>query len=1059
MFNRKANVICFLYNTYPLIHIAVGTVFAQHTLNLILHTTKQMSDTTHTMKQKIFLSIISVIFFSSVVFSQATHVYTDAERKFKEAKELFIKQQYALSYPLLQQVKDAYPDNQKSNNSYLNDDVNYYFTVCRLKLQLPIAEQEAIHYIDWVNNTPRSQLMSFHLAKFYFEKDDFSSAIKYFENAGFINLSNEEVADAKFETAYCYFNLKRFSEAKPLFAEIIQLPESKYYIPANYYYGFIAFNDRQYNDALKSFRLVEDRDEYKDVVPYYVAQIYYFQNKKDEALKYGENILAKGSGQFYEKELKLLLGQIYFERKIFAKAQPLLEYYVNNSDKVSKETLYELSYCYYVSNQYAKAIEGLKQLSNEQDSLGQNSMYLLGDLYLKTGQKANARNAFQFCAYNSSNKKQQEISRFNYAKLSYELGYQDIALNEMQRFLTDYPNSEYKNEGREILVNLLANTSNFRDALALYWSFDKPTPAMQKVYPKILYGRAVELMNDQQVVKADELFTKILQLPASDVTPYANFWKGEIAYRAYNYDEAIRYLTFFTQNAGSAQGEANYTNARYNLGYSWLKKEFYKNALGYFEPVSKYAVTASYVEQDAYVRSADCYYMMKEFAKANGMYDNVVNNALQQSDYAIFQKAMIAGIKTSAAKITTLNTLIRQYPQSSLVPDANMEIANTYIADEKFGEAIPSLKNILTLNNAGGLKPRAYLQLGLVYYNMNKNNDALNYYQQLLQLYPQSPEADEAMDNIKSIYVEEGRPNEYVELMKKNGKTISVTEADSLTYTSAELKYNNNDCNAAITGFSNYLSQYPNGAFALEANYFRSECYAKNKDWANAITGYKYVNAKGANKYFERATLAVAQILYIEMKDYNEAKKYFASLRTNAINQDNQLEAVRGLVRCYYQLKDYAQANDAAKELLARKNISTDDKSIGFMVLGKSQQVNNDCAGAISSFKSCAAINRSAWGAEARYEVAHCQFNLKNLAAAEKAAQVVIKETGSYDLWVTKSYILLGDIFMEQKDYFNAKATYQSVAQNATIVELKTEAQQKYDKAVADEKNVSKLEN
>ncbi len=54
-------------------------------------------------------------------------------------------------------------------------------------------------------------------------------------------------------------------------------------------------------------------------------------------------------------------------------------------------------------------------------------MYLLGDAYLKTGQKANARNAFLFCAANSSNAKQKEISQFNYGKLSYELGYQDVA--------------------------------------------------------------------------------------------------------------------------------------------------------------------------------------------------------------------------------------------------------------------------------------------------------------------------------------------------------------------------------------------------------------------------------------------------------------------------------------------------------------------------------------------------------------------------------------------------------------------------------------------------------
>jgi predicted negative regulator of RcsB-dependent stress response len=69
----------------------------------------------------------------------------------------------------------------------------------------------------------------------------------------------------------------------------------------------------------------------------------------------------------------------------------------------------------------------------------------------------------------------------------------------------------------------------------------------------------------------------------------------------------------------------------------------------------------------------------------------------------------------------------------------------------------------------------------------------------------------------------------------------------------------------------------------------------------------------------------------------------------------------------------------------------------------------------------------------------------------------VIKETGSYDYWVTSAYILLGDIFMQQKDYFNAKATYESVAQNSVISELKTKAQQKLDAAIAEEKVNSKI--
>ena len=250
---------------------------------------------------------------------------------------------------------------------------------------------------------------------------------------------------------------------------------------------------------MRAFKLVETQEAYKGVVPYYIAEILYFQGKKDEALRYGESVLGRPGVLFYQKEMNLLIGQLYFEKKNYQKAAPLLQAYVNSSDKVTKEIMYELSYCYYDANDLEKAIEGFKQLSTEKDSMGQNSMYLLGDCYLRTNQKANARNAFQYSAYNNSNKLQQKVSRFNYAKLSYELGYQDIALQEMKKYLNDYPGSEYDTEAKEIMVSMLANTNNFAEALKLYESFDKPTASMQKVYPRILYGRAVELVNDQRL--------------------------------------------------------------------------------------------------------------------------------------------------------------------------------------------------------------------------------------------------------------------------------------------------------------------------------------------------------------------------------------------------------------------------------------------------------------------------------------------------------------------------------------------------------------------------------
>jgi predicted Zn-dependent protease len=254
------------------------------------------------------------------------------------------------------------------------------------------------------------------------------------------NLSNREIADMKFHQGYSYFNLQNFAKARPLFNSIRNIKDDPNYLDANYYYGFLAFRDKQYNEALESFRIVENEKNYETVVPYYVAQIYYIQGKKEEAITYIQNKLQSGSSsQYYDLELKQLIGHAYFEKGEYAKALPYLEDYVGRSKKVRREDLYELSYCYYQANNLAKAIDGFKQLSGKDDSLSQHAMYLLGDAYLRTGQKSNARNAFLFCSSNSSNAEQKEISTYQYAKLSYELGYQDEALNSLSSFIADYP--------------------------------------------------------------------------------------------------------------------------------------------------------------------------------------------------------------------------------------------------------------------------------------------------------------------------------------------------------------------------------------------------------------------------------------------------------------------------------------------------------------------------------------------------------------------------------------------------------------------------------------------
>jgi TolA-binding protein len=1008
------------------------------------------------MKRTILPFLLLICFFSQ---AQQTFWLTDPQATYKQAQELYQKQYYSLAYPIFKQLEQDEGLRPQLYETFGFENIRYYTLVCSLNQDDSTAVYPAKVFMDGDNNAARDEMLGYQLAEFYFRHGNYDAALKLYETAGIDNLSNEEIATLKFHKGYVYFIRKNFDLAKPLFDAIRQLPKDVHYLDANYYYGYICFYQKKYLEAFSAFSIVDNDPNYARFVPYYIANIYLAEGQKDKAISYAAAKLA-GGNQYYDTELRQLVGHGYYEEKDFRKALPYLESYVNNAKTVSRQDLFELSYCYYQSQNYTKAIDGFKQLGSKDDSLAQNAMYLLGDAYLKTNQKANARNAFLFCASNSSYPVQKEVSQFQYAKLSYELGYPGVALTEFRSFLTEYPKSAYAPEARELLLNVLANTSNYKDALALMDSVSNPSAAAKQLKARLLYGRATELINDGLLSNAAELLDRAAREPNNAaLLPYINFWRGEIAYRTNRLDDAIPFFYEYLKTPVS-RGEVNATSARYDLGYCYLKKENYKEALNYFsQVVHNPGINAGPLEQDAYIRMADCYYMNRDFKTAVPMYNKVLEYSWPASDYATFQKAMVAGVNNPAEKVNLLNGLIRKYPNSYLVVEANMEIANTYLSNEQFRESLSYLNLVILSDGNEGLKPRALLRSGLANSNLGNNAEALNKYNALLKKYPNSVEAQEALENAKSIYVEEGRSADYVNFAKGMGIAISASQEDQLAYQEAEVQFNNGNFSVAQLKFEDYLKRFPEGKYALEANFYKSEMYASQKNWAKAISGYQIVADKAPNKFAEKSILQAARINFFNLKDYAGAEVYYAKLKNFSTSSENKMEAMRGLLRCQFELQQWTAAGDNAKELLGEKSIGSDDRIIASMVMGKSYQSNGNCESAIPYFKTVASMSRAAYGAEAQYQIASCQYNQNRLKDAEKSAFEVIHKSGSYELWVTKSYFLLGDIYLKEKDYFNAKATFQSLVENAKIEDIRIQAEQRLDEVKKEEAVNSKISN
>jgi outer membrane protein assembly factor BamD (BamD/ComL family) len=101
---------------------------------------------------------------------------------------------------------------------------------------------------------------------------------------------------------------------------------------------------------------------------------------------------------------------------------------------------------------------------------------------------------------------------------------------------------------------------------------------------------------------------------------------------------------------------------------------------------------------------------------------------------------------------------------------------------------------------ASSYVPSALLQLGLIDYNRNRNQDAIEYYKQVAEGYPGTPESRSALAGLRNIYLDMNDIDSYVAYTRTLGDFASVTisEQDSLTYMAAENLYMAGNCRQAI---------------------------------------------------------------------------------------------------------------------------------------------------------------------------------------------------------------------------------------------------------------------
>lgn len=969
------------------------------------------------------LLIICCLLIANSSFGQLTEFFTDADRPYKEAWELFIKEKYSAA----REQFDAY---LKGGKGTANNRINaeFYAAACSYELWNPDAEERLMQFTANHAESTKAPLAWFYLGRHYYRTKKYNQALPAFEKADVYYLSGDEVPEYYFKTGYCYFNKGDNDKAARNFHEILNV-KSKYQTAAQYYYGHIAYSNNNYKTALEYFSKLDSSATFGPLVPYYITQMYFDQAKYQEAIDYAVPVLKNKSPQ-NNAEIMRIVAESYYRKGDYKNALVYFDGYSQATPVLSRDDRYTIGMCEFKGGNYGNAITQFEKVIGPQDSIDQNAWYHLGACYLKEKNKTSARNAFEFASKSSYNPSITELSLFNYAKLSYELKLPG-GLNAFRNFLDKYPNSSYADEANELLAELYLSTRNYKDALAALDKVKTQSTRTKGAYQKVAYFRGTELMNDGENDKAISMFEKaILNDVDPDVKAKAIYWKAEILFKQAKYDPAIKQYRTFVFNPGSVNTPM-YNIANYNIGYCYFKLANYNESQSWFRKyLAKKSPEENDIYNDALVRTGDCFYANRDFDNALQYYSQAISNKAASADYALFQKGVILGLQgQSEAKSSTLTSLLSSYPKSRYRADALFERGRSFMTAGDVTKARDNFSTLLREFPNSQYARKAQLNIALTYYNNKQDNEALEQFKKVISNYPGTPEATEALNSVKNIYVSDGKPDEYFSYVKNiPNASVSSGAQDSITYEAAEQRYLKSSFDEAARDFNKYLQQFPNGAYRLNATFYKAECDYRNKNYTEALTGYESIIGEQSNIFTEKSLAKAASINYGN-KNYSKAIEQFTKLEQNADMRDNILAAQTGLIRSFYFNKNYDQAIVYAQKLINGEKVSNETMNEAHLVWGRSAMELNDLAAAKKEY-TIISKQSSQTGAEAKYMLALIDFKMGNFKASQNKCYDVANQVPSYDYWIAKSFILLADNFVELKDNFQAKATLQSILDN-----------------------------
>jgi tetratricopeptide (TPR) repeat protein len=962
-------------------------------------------------------------------FGQKSEKYTSHNKTFFDAEELFDKAQFSAA----QREFRHYLTNEKNIQSPLYVKARYYEAASALELFNDNAIELLEKFLEDYPATIYKESIYFRIGKYFYQKKKYQDALDYFNQLNQRALAVEDKPEYFFKLGYANFQLGNFKEARSAFYEVKD-GDSNYAGPALYYFSHISYQDKSYQVALEGFKKLQNDARFKEVVPYYIAQILYLQEKYDELVVYAPGIMDSVKTK-RSSEMSLLIGDAYYKTGKFDEAVPYLEAY-NTTKQTTRQEDYQLGYAYFKSGSYTKAVNMFDRVAKENDLLGQSALYHMGESYLKENKFDYARSSFESAANLDFDPNIQEDALFNYAILSYQLDYNpfDEAIEALELYLERYPKSKKRQDVYQYLVNVYTTTKNYQSAIDAIDRIEDKDMKLKHAYQLLAFNRGTELFQNANFPEAIKRFELVKKYP---IDPQLNaksvYWTADAHYKMKDFDKSIQQFRAFLNEGGNYLLKEHHT-AHYNIAYCYLQKHDTLSALQSFRTYLQQAdLNDTPRKVDALLRTGDGYFTMRDDDKAIQYYQDVVKLEQGNEDYALYQQAIALGYQSkSDQKISTLLNIVNNYSKSPLVVKSLYEIANTYQGLSQNDKALKYYDQIIIdYPKKTEMVQAALYNTGLIHLQEKKYAKAESLFKRVLGEFATSGEqCKSVISSLIDLYKAQNTPEKVGELPALYPcAEISEDEQEFIYFETAFGLYQDSSYAETIPAIKNYFNKYPNGPHKIDLLFFMAESYYNTEDKENALSYYEQLADEKENSLTEKALIR-ASFLRFQKEEYQMALEHFAKLEEITSNPVQVFNAQQGLMRCHLFLKNWIYLETYADKVLESSQITNSDKPEAKYCLGMGQKGLEKYSEALTSFDYVTKKSDALISVQSKYYRAEIYYIQKNYSKSEKEIRELAKYKPSNAYWLAKGFILMTRNLIMEEELAQAEFTLNSVISN-----------------------------